>query len=102
MSNKKLNVEGNLFSIGNPKDDESKNVSNFVSVSESESENEKTYKNEIRIKRKEAINYTMPMTYRLKVSTIEQIRKQARQADMGVAEYLQKVLDSVLDNIIIE
>jgi hypothetical protein len=69
----------------------------IVSVSESES----TYSG-FKIKRKKVNDYYIPMTYRLKASTIEQIRIQSKQADMGVAEYLQKVLDMVLDRIEIE
>jgi hypothetical protein len=83
--------ETSIFGLGNVN-------TNKESVSEIESVSDYSY-NEIVIKRKKPNDYYMPMTYRLKVSTIEQIRKQAKNADMGVAEYLQSVLDAVLDKI---
>lgn len=38
-------------------------------------------------------------TYYLKMSTIKRIKKMSRNAEMGVSEFLQTVLDNVLDNI---
>lgn len=104
--NKKLNLEGNLFSMGNAnqnenkKEIESETVSTSKSVSKSESKN--VSNNSLTIKRKGATDLTAPMTYRLKITTIEQIRTQARNAGMGVTEYLQAVLDLVLDKIVIK
>ncbi len=42
------------------------------------------------------------MTYHLKVSTIRKSKLLARKADMGVSEFLQTVLDVVLDKIVIK
>lgn len=44
----------------------------------------------------------MRMTYHLKVKTIRKIKVLARHADMGVSEFLQTVLDMVLDMVEIE
>lgn len=98
--NKKLSVEGNLFSLGNESENVSETVSTSKSVSKSESKN--VSNNSLTIKRKGATDLTAPMTYRLKITTIEQIRSQARNAGMGVTEYLQAVLDLVLDKIVIK
>jgi hypothetical protein len=58
--------------------------------------------NNIKIKKDSGKEYTIPMTYRLKLSTIEQIDLQAAQAGMKISAYLQKVLDAVLDDIEVE
>lgn len=114
---KKLSVNGNLFSMGNEvnkpeektESKQSENKTKSVSkestsvtkiVSKKESNN--VIKNELTIARKKVTDYTIPMTYRLRAETIEKIRRQARKAEMGVAEYLQTVLDLVLDKIEIE
>lgn len=76
---------------------ESRNVNKPVSKNESEIENKNnTF---LTITRKKVTQYTIPMTYRLRAETIETIRDNARIANMGVAEYLQAVLDLVLDKI---
>lgn len=74
-----------------------KNASKTVSKKESVTENKVT--NSLTITRKRVTQYTIPMTYRLRAETIETIRENARIANMGVAEYLQAVLDLVLDKI---
>lgn len=94
--NKKLSLEGDLFSIGN------KSVTESETVSVSKNDYKNVSNNDLTIKRKQTSDFVMPMTYRLKITTIEQIKKQARIADMGVSEYLQSVLDLVLDKINIE
>lgn len=101
MSAKKLNVEGNLFSLGNNdrsvNEDVNKKV-NTVNVNVSESVNIPL----IKITRPELEDEKMRMTYHLKVKTIRKIKVLARHADMGVSEFLQTVLDGVLDRIGIE
>jgi Pyruvate/2-oxoacid:ferredoxin oxidoreductase gamma subunit len=110
--NKKLKLpEGGLFETGIQ---EVKKESDYVSkgVIEIESENivskavckkesiaESKVNNSLTITRKKVTQYTIPMTYRLRAETIETIRENARIANMGVAEYLQAVLDLVLDKI---
>lgn len=98
MSTKKLNVEGNLFSLGNDKEDNVNKKVNTVNVNVSESVNIPL----IKITRPELEDEKMRMTYHLKVKTIRKIKVLARHADMGVSEFLQTVLDCVLDRIDIE
>jgi hypothetical protein len=86
MSKLELKGEG-LFNLGNVSQESQKETE---SVSQSVS---------LTINRKKVSDYTIPMTYRLKASTIEKIRLQAKQADMYINEYLQAVLDLVLDNV---
>jgi hypothetical protein len=98
MSSKKLNVEGNLFSLGN-ENKVSESVNNVnVNVNQNVNKEEAI----IKITRPELEDEKMRMTYHLKVKTIRKIKILARQADMGVSEFLQTVLDSVLDRIDIE
>jgi len=111
--NSKLKLpEGGLFEVGNQEnkkendyvsegvieiESENKNVSKTVSKKESITESKVT--NSLTITRKKVTQYTIPMTYRLRAETIETIRENARIANMGVAEYLQAVLDLVIDKI---
>lgn len=53
-------------------------------------------------KKAEDIDDIIRQTYYLRTSTIKRIRKMAKVADMGVSEFLQTVLDNVLDNISIQ
>jgi len=53
-------------------------------------------------KKPEEIDDVIRQTYYLRMSTIKRIKKLSKVADMGVSEFLQTVLDNVLDNIKIE
>lgn len=100
--NKKLKLpEGGLFETGIQENNVNKlgnNEINDVSVNVSPEVNIPL----IKITRPELEDETMRMTYHLKVKTIRKIKVLARHADMGVSEFLQTVLDSVLDRIDIE
>ena len=100
--NKKLKLpEGGLFETGIQENNVNKlgnNEVNDVSVNVSPEVNIPL----IKITRPELEDETMRMTYHLKVKTIRKIKVLARHADMGVSEFLQTVLDSVLDRIDIE
>jgi hypothetical protein len=88
-------LEGSLF----PEKNVNETVNN-VDVSVIPSVNNDV--NKIKITRPELEDETMRMTYHLKVKTIRKIKVMARHADMGVSEFLQTVLDNVLDKIDIE
>ena len=53
----------------------------------------------INIKEDDYLNVPVRQTYYLKPSTIRKIKKLSKRAEMGVSEFLQVVLDSVIDNI---
>lgn len=93
MSAKKLNLEGNLFSMGVESEKNvnvvSDNVNNVSNVN-------------ISVNKKEEKEFSVPMTYRLYPSTIKKIKKLSHKAEMGVSEFLQIVLNEVLDMIDIE
>jgi hypothetical protein len=100
MSGKKLKVEGGLFDLG----DLNKNVNND-DVNVNQNVNKKVNNNNeifINIVRPDIEDEKIRMTYHLKVSTIRKIKLLARKADMGVSEFLQTVLDVVLDKIVIK
>lgn len=98
---KKLSVSGGLFSLENENGNGDKEVNN-VSVNVSQEVPQIVNNSLIKITRPELEDETMRMTYHLKVKTIRKIKLLARHADMGVSEFLQTVLDSVLDRIDIE
>lgn len=89
MSSKKLNLEGNLFNMGSVNESVN-NVSDVVNNVN------------ISVNKKEEKEFSVPMTYRLYPSTIKKIKKLSHKAEMGVSEFLQIVLDEVLDKIEID
>lgn len=99
MGSKLTIPEGGVFNVG-ANDNGVNNVDNNVNTNVNKSVNNVN----ITIKRKEDdfIDDPIRQTYYLKPSTIRRIKKMSRQADMGVSEFLQTILDNVLDNIKIE
>jgi hypothetical protein len=61
--------------------------------------NENVYKSEMVFVRKPRRRKPVPMTYRLFPETIEKIDDLAMRSGMYVSEFLQAVLDRVLDSI---
>jgi hypothetical protein len=89
--------EGGMFSLGKPKDNES--VSIHVNNVDT---NVNTNTNIVINRKSDEIDDVIRQTYYLKTSTIKRIKKLSRNAEMGVSEFLQTVLDNVLDRINIE
>jgi hypothetical protein len=85
--NKDTNVSENSTDVN-------KNIDTYVNVNKSV--------NIIINKKPEDIDDIIRQTYYLRMSTIKRIKQLAKVADMGVSEFLQTVLDNVLDNISIE
>jgi hypothetical protein len=87
---KKMSLpEGGIFDVG--KKENVNNVDTNVNVNKNVN---------IIIKRKDDdIDDTIRQTYYLRMSTIKRIKRLAKSADMGVSEFLQTVLDNVLDNV---
>jgi len=103
--NKKLNVEGNLFSMGN---DKSVDVSvndlqdKLVDIQVNKIVNKSSNDIDLSFKRKPRKRKPVPMTYRLYPETIDKIDELAMKSGMYVSEFLQSVLDKVLDRVDIE
>jgi len=103
--NKKLNVEGNLFSMGN---DKSVDVSvndlqdKLVDIQVNKIVNKSNNDIDLSFKRKPRKRKPVPMTYRLYPETIDKIDELAMKSGMYVSEFLQSVLDKVLDRVDIE
>jgi len=95
MGSKLTIPDGGVFNVGNKED---VNVSvNNVDVN--------TVNKNVNIvinKKSDDIDDIIRQTYYLRMSTIKRIKKLSKVADMGVSEFLQTVLNNVLDNIKIE
>lgn len=110
MSAKKLSVEGNLFSLGNENKSVDVSVNDLQDKREDKHVNKQVNKNVnknnkdvgLSFKRKPRKRKPVPMTYRLYPETIDKIDELAMRSGMYVSEFLQTVLDTVLDKIEIE
>jgi hypothetical protein len=75
-----------------PDNDETVNKNVTVNTSE-------TVNKFVTISRKPRRRFNVPMTYRLDPATVDKIADLAVRSGMGVSEFLQAVLDKVLDEI---
>lgn len=104
MSEKKLSVKGNLFSLGNENKSVDVSVNNLQEDKHVDKQvNKNVNKNNtdvnLSFKRKPRKRKPVPMTYRLYSETIDKIDELAMRSGMYVSEFLQAVLDTVLDKI---
>jgi len=100
MSDKPI-IGGGLFAMGKDTNVNKNNNVNNVDIDTNKVTDKSVNKNVNIVinKKKEEVDDIIRTTYYLRISTIKKIKRMSRVADMGVSEFLQTVLDSVIDNI---